>query len=109
MSSIKGEKSFTQSETLILSALTFIKNLVEKRERACIDDPQTAFCLLIRMVADHTVNCDKLYSGSESLKAKAFVTLSITVLTKVLELFEEVTFKIDDHEGDMLVLLLSCA
>lgn len=60
------------------------------------------------MVADHTINCDKLFSGSESLKAKAFVSLWVKVLTKILEMFEEVTFKIDNNESDMLVLLLSC-
>jgi hypothetical protein len=61
------------------------------------------------MVADHILNCDKLYSGSESPKGQAFVMLSVQVLAKIFELFEEVTFKIEDNEGDLLVLLLSCA
>ena len=61
------------------------------------------------MIADHTLNCDKLYSGSESPKAQAFIMLSVQVLTKLFELFEEVAFKIDENEGDLFVLLLSCA
>ena len=65
--------------------------------------------LLTRMIADHIVNCDKLYSGSESLKAQAFISLSMQVLTKFLSLFGERKLSIDNNEGDLIILLLSCA
>ena len=86
-----------------MAALSFIEDHIKHYKSTENID----LSLLLRLVCDHILNCNRLQGGSDHPKAIAFIQLFVNLFSKLVVETHESKLVSEINIGDLLVVLMS--